>query len=221
VRYESPASASAFLEQLLRESDRFGVEARAAVLGGLSYSTSEVDARRAAQHAEAAVELLESLGAGADPWAHATALYLRLRARVLLGQGLDRAAVDRICRNEARLPPERRVLDGSSRSVAYWFKHVDDLETSRAWLGRNLEEAVESGNEIGELHALVHLAITECWAGRFELAHRYALNASQIAEDLKASLPALLAAEAFALVHAHLGTVGISPHRPTSVRTSS
>jgi DNA-binding CsgD family transcriptional regulator len=202
---EHPASAIEFLERMLREP--FGVEARAAIHGGLSYSTSEVDAAKAAKHADEALVLLEPLGEDTDPWVHATALYMRLRARVLLGQGLDRDVIDRIRGIEARLPPERRPFDRASPSIGYWLKCVDDLDASRTWLERNLREAVESGYESVELHALAHLAITECWAGNFELARQRALSASRLAEELKAGFAALLADEALALVLAHLGNV--------------
>ena len=59
---EHPASAVEILEGMLRES--LPVEGRAAVHTALSYSTSEVDAARAATHADAATALLESLGRG-------------------------------------------------------------------------------------------------------------------------------------------------------------
>jgi len=81
-----------------------------------------------------------------------------LRASVLLGNGLDRAVVDRIREIEARLPPERRAFDRGSPSIAYWLKHVDDLDASREWLERSLRHAMESGFEGGELHSLMHLA---------------------------------------------------------------
>jgi hypothetical protein len=216
---EHPASAIEFLERMLREP--FGAEARAAVHGALSYSTSEVDAARAEKHADEALALLESLGEDTDPWIHATALYMRLRARVLLGQGVDRGVIDRIRGIEALLPPERRPFDRASPSIAYWLNHVDDLDASRTWLERNLREAAESGYESVELHALAHLAITECWAGNFELARHHALAASRLARELKASFAALLADEALALVHAHLGDAdavrAIVERRPTAI----
>jgi DNA-binding CsgD family transcriptional regulator len=201
---EHPAAAIEFLERMLRQP--LGVEARAAVHALLSYSTSETDPMRAAKHAEAALALLEPLDEDVDPAIHATALYMRLRARVLLGDGLDRGVVDRIRAIEARLPQERR-FERASPSVAYWLKHVDDLDGSRASLGRNLQHAVESGFEGNELHALVHLAITECWAGRLAPAHRYALSAVELAGELGAGFSSLLADEALALVEAHLGDV--------------
>jgi len=202
---EHAASAIGFLEQMLREP--LPVEARAAVHTHLSWSTSEVDAARAARHADAALALLEPVGEDADPGIHASALYMRLRAHVLLGQGLERDLVDRIRNIEARLPPERWSIDRASPDVAYWLRHVDELEASRTELEQNLREAVEGGNESGQLHNLVHLAITECWAGNLELAHHQALSAVRLAEELKAGFAALLAAEALALVEAHLGNV--------------
>src|SRR5439155_19766431 len=149
--------------------------------------------------------LLEPLGDDTDPWVHATALYMRLRAGVLLGEGLDRDVIERIRRIEERLPPERRSVDRASPSIAYWLKHVDDLDASRTWLERNLREFVDGGSEIGELHSLVHLAITECWAGKLELARHHALRASRLADELEAAFATLLADEALALVEAHIG----------------
>jgi DNA-binding CsgD family transcriptional regulator len=201
---EHPATAIEYLERMLQRP--LGVEARAAVHASLSYSTSEIEPARAAKHAEAALSLLERLGDDAVPLTHAAALYMRLRVQVLLGNGLDRAVVDRIRGIEARLPPERR-LERASPAIAYWLRHVDDLDGSRTWLLRNLQEAVESGFEGGELHALIHLAITECWAGRLALARRYALSAVELAGELGAGFSALLADEALALVEAHLGNV--------------
>ena len=202
---EHPASAIEFLERRLREP--LGVEARAAIHGGLSYGISEVDAAKAVMHADAGLALLEPLGEDTDPLVHATALYMRLRAGVLLGQGLDRDVIDRILEIEERLPPERQSFDRASPSIAYWLTVVDDLDASRTWLERTLREAVDGGNETGELHCLSHLAITECWAGNFELARHHALSASRRAEELGAGFKGVLADEALALVHAHLGNV--------------
>jgi DNA-binding CsgD family transcriptional regulator len=201
---EHPAAAIEFLDGMLRQP--LGVEARAAVYALLSYGTSEIDPVAAEKHAQAALVLLEPLGEDVDPSIHATALYMRLRARVLLGNGLDRGVVDRIRGIEARLPPERRY-ERASPSIAYWLKHVDDLDGSRASLERHLQHAVESGFEGNELHALGHLAITECWAGRLALAQRYALLAVELAGERGARLSAVLADEALALVEAHLGNV--------------
>ena len=220
---ETPAAATEYLERTLREV--LPDEVRAAVHTQLSFATSEFDPARAAKHADAALALLGRLGEGADPGTHADALYMRLRSRVLLGEGLDRDLADRIRRIESRLSPERSSVDDrASSSIAFWLRHVDALEESRTRLERSLQEAVEAGSETAQLHILTHLAITECWAGNLELARHHALSASRLAEELKAGFAALLAAEALALVHAHLGNVDevraiVGPHLPPSTLT--
>jgi DNA-binding CsgD family transcriptional regulator len=202
---EHPASAIEFLERKLREP--FGVEACAAIHGGLSYSFSEIDAARAVEHADVGLSLLAWLGDDTDPFVHGTALYMRLRAGVLLGEGLDRGLIERILHIESRLSPERRPFARASPSIGYWLTHVDDLDGARRLLEGNLREAVTGGNETAELYALTHLAITECWAGNFELARDHALSASRLAAEVGTLFPTLLSDEALALVEAHLGNV--------------
>ena len=219
---ETPAAATEFLERMLREA--LPAEVRAAAHTQLSYATSEFDAATAAQHADAALALLERLGERADPEIHAGALYMRLRSRVLLGEGLDRDLADRIQRIESRLSPAHSSVDHASSTIAFWLRHVDALEESRTRLERGLQEAVETGSETAQLHILTHLAITECWTGNFELARDHALSASRLAEELKAGFAALLAAETLALVHAHLGNVDevraiVGRHPPPSTIT--
>jgi DNA-binding CsgD family transcriptional regulator len=195
-----PSGAIDHLERMLREP--FPAEAQAALHTALSYSSSEIDVARAARHADAALALLEPFGGDTDPELLASALYMRLRSRVLLGNGLEQDLADRIRDLERQLPPGR---DTSAPAIAYWLRHVDELEAARRQLERNLQEAAASGNESGQLDNLPHLAITECWAGNLELARRHAVSASRLAEELEAGFAALLAAEALALVHAHLG----------------
>jgi DNA-binding CsgD family transcriptional regulator len=219
---EHPASAIEFLERRL--SEPFGVEARAAMHSGLSYSFSEVDVEKAAKHADAALALVEPLGEDTDPGILATALYMRLRAAVLLGLGLDRVLIDRILSAESRLPRERSALGGASLGIGYWLRHVDDLDASRKWLERNLVEASERGYETVELSALTHLSITECWAGDLERARHHALTAARLAEEHGAGFATLLADEALALAEAHLGNVEevrtiVARRRPPSFPT--
>lgn len=202
---ETPAAATGFLERMLH--DPLPAEVRAAAHTQLSYTTSEFDAARAARHADAALALLEPFGEDLDPATHAGALYMRLRARVLLGHGLEQDLVDRIRGIDARLSPEHSSMAGVAQGIAYWLRHVDALEESRTLLERRLHEALETGHEADQLHVLMHLAITECWAGNFELGRHHALSASRRAEELGAGFAGLLADEALALVQAHLGNV--------------
>ena len=197
----APAATTAFLEQLLVSAD--GVSPRVAVETALSFSTSDYDVARAARHADAALTLLGD--AAVDPGIRATALYARLRTDVLRGAGLDLELAGRIEHLEARLPPDRR-FGRTSAELAFWFKHVDDLATSRTRLERSLEQAVDSGDEPGQLAAHVHLAITECWAGNLRLARRHAAAGLEMSYQLDSDQ--LYEGGVLALVEAHLGNVG-------------
>jgi DNA-binding CsgD family transcriptional regulator len=202
---ETPAAATGFLERMLH--DPLPAEVRAAVHTQLSYATSEFDAARAARHADAALALLEPFGEDVDPATHVGALYMRLRARVLLGHGLEQALVERVRDIDARLPPEHPSVGGAAQGIAVWLRHVDALDESRTQLEQCLREAFEAGHENEQLHVLIHLAITECWAGNLDLSQEYARFASGRADELGAGFAGLLADEALALVHAHLGNV--------------
>jgi DNA-binding CsgD family transcriptional regulator len=201
---EQPATAAALLEAEL--ANALAAESRAAVHSALAFATAAFDVGRAALHVEEALALLASLRDGAHPGIQAEALYMRLRTGVLLGRGLDREIVERIQRLERRLPPESRFRHVSG-SVAYWFKHVDDLDTSRSWLQRKLDRASETGDQPQQVAAHAHLAITECWAGKLELAREHALTAVRLAEELERAAVGGLELTALALVDAHLGDV--------------
>jgi DNA-binding CsgD family transcriptional regulator len=201
---EQPATATTRLEETL--ADVLAAEPRAAAHAALAHATAAFDVGRAALHVDEALALLEPLGDDAHPGIHAEALYMRLRTGVLLGTGLDREIVDRIEGLERRLPPESRFRHISG-AVAYWFKHVDDLETSRAWLQRKLDRANETGGYLEQVAAHAHLAITECWAGNLELAREHALTAVRLAQELERAAVGGQELAALALVEAHLGDV--------------
>src|SRR5919198_646900 len=86
----------------------------------------------------------------------------------------------------ARLPPERVLAEPATIAFAYWFKWLDDLDRSREWLTRYLDETSGLGFEMFRAVALVHLAHTECLVGNLRLAHEHALSASRISEELEA-----------------------------------
>jgi DNA-binding CsgD family transcriptional regulator len=176
---------------------------RAQVHAGLSVR-SEHDLLQAADHAAAALALLESLGEAADPLVYATALTFEIRNRVVLGDGLDRADLDRVLALEGRIPPDRRPGILPSDSFGQWLKYVDDLDGARRLLEDGLRNTIAAGEEKGILNKLQHLAITECWAGHLELAREYAARACEIYALEQAHVlgyaPAILA-----IVQAHLG----------------
>lgn len=188
-----------FARRALRKS--FPAQVRAAAHLALSYSTSLHNAESSLQHADMALALLQPLGEDVDDAVAASALALRLRAGAVLGHGLDRDLVDRVRALETRLPPAR----GPSAPLGGWFRWIDDLDTSRELLERDLEYAVASGHETLRAVASMTLALTECVAGELERARDHASTARDLAQELELGEVATLAAEALALVEATLG----------------
>jgi DNA-binding NarL/FixJ family response regulator len=179
-------------EQALSEADAPEV---AAALHAKLAGVCEGDLERAAEHADAALALLEPMGDDADPEALALALSMRARNRLALGHGLERELV------------ERAIAVGPTREAAHqygqWLKYVDDFEEARQWLTQSLHEARAEGDETAMPNILQQLAMTECWAGRLELARDYAVRACELAEELE--LVSLGVLRVRALVEAHLG----------------
>ena len=200
---DAPSALTAFFESALDES--VPREARAAAHISISYSAQQIDAERALEHAEAGLALLESLGDDADPLFAAGALATYARARLARGHGLDEELVRRAVELEARLPSERVLAEPTTIAFAYWFKWLDDLERSREWLTRFLDQASGSGYDMFRAVALVHLSHTECLAGNLQLAREHALSALRICEELEAARLRVLVDTALARTAAQLG----------------
>jgi DNA-binding CsgD family transcriptional regulator len=200
---DAPSALTAFFESALDES--LPREARAAAHVSISYSAQQIDAERALEHAEAGRALLESLGDDADPLFAAGALATYARARLARGYGLDEELVHRAVELEARLPPERVLAEPTTIAFAFWFKLLDDLDRSREWLTRFLDQSSGSGYDMFRAVALVHLSHTECLAGNLQLAREHALSASRICEDLEPARLRVLVDTALARTAAQLG----------------
>ncbi len=158
------ATAAVDLGEAMLQHDRLPDEVRAAVntyLGGCC----EFDLARSSRHVATALALLERPGIDPDPGTLAHALAIRVRNGVLLGEGLDSTLLARVATLDGQLPPERFATEAMSPYLAVLHKHVDDLTTSRERLRSLLDEAVETGNDVGEMVARMHLALTELWAG--------------------------------------------------------
>jgi DNA-binding NarL/FixJ family response regulator len=151
------------------------------------------------------MHLLEALGPDADPGTHARALCYRIRNRLGLGQGLDADDVERVLAYESLLPPERLAVERVSYRFGIWFRHVDELDESRARLEHDLHAAVDASDEFLQIALLAHLGLTHCCAGELLLARERADAAAALADDLGVRPADLLGARA--LVAAHLGDV--------------
>lgn len=176
-------------------------EARARVLVHLS--NAYFDAERALARGDEALRLLAELGDLADAATWARALCWRVRNRLGLGFGIDRTDVDRALAFEARLPRERWLGERISYRFGIWVRYVDELDESRRLLEHSLEEARETTDELLELTLLVHLGLTECYAGNLLLAREHIEQASNLGSELDIRPAGLLAARA--VVEAHRG----------------
>jgi DNA-binding CsgD family transcriptional regulator len=161
-------------EELLRTT---GVPTvRAALLANLA-AQREYDIVRGLDDAEAALALLEPMGADADPAVLALALGMRARNRLALGLGLDRQAVERAI----ALEPTGEV----AQTYGQWLKYVDDFDGARQRLEKSLRERAEVGDDASLPNVLQQLAMTECWAGNLELAAAHADRAVELASEME------------------------------------
>lgn len=198
------ATAAVELGEGMLEHDHLPDDVRAAVhtyLGGCC----EFDLERSSRHVAAALALLERPGTHPDPGTLAHALAIRVRNGVVLGEGLDSSLLARVAALDAELPPERFAAEAMSPYLAVLHKHVDDLATSRARLQSLLAEAVETGNDVGEMVARMHLALTELWAGDLAAAAAYLDAVDDLVEEHGARNVFVLSGRA--LVAAHQGDV--------------
>lgn len=196
------ATAAVDLGERMLAEDRLGDEVRATVHTYLA-GCCEFDLERAARHVAAALELLEHSAFQPDVGTLAHALALQVRNGVLLGRGLDHALLARVAELEEGLPPERYATEAMSPYLTVLHKHVDDLATSRARLQELLDEATDTGNDVGEMVARMHLALTELWAGDLAAAEAQLQVVDARVEERGSRNVFLLALRA--LVAAHRG----------------
>lgn len=148
--------------------------------------------------AERALQAFDRLDEEPDPAALATALVYRAQAQLEAGEGLPQELIDRAIAAQDQLawvPPTTRVR----AIVAIWLKSVDELDASRHALLALITQARNEGED-GALPAFYgHLALTECWAGRYadglaaiENGLRHAESGGQIPAVLYAAQALLL-----------------------------
>ena len=119
-------------------------------------------------HAEAAVELLETM---TDPpgGLMANALTNVAMHRFRLGRGLAVSTLERAVALQAQAEPVP-VSDRAGLGLGMYLKVVDRFEESRAWLEIMRTCAVDEGDDSALPITLGHLAALECWAGEYDLA---------------------------------------------------
>ncbi|HJQ06988.1 MAG TPA: LuxR C-terminal-related transcriptional regulator, partial [Nocardioides sp.] len=145
---------------------------RAKALAALA-EMADLGARRDLEHAEEALALLPGSSDPAEAEARRTALLASIGAELDLARGLDEAKLVQAEECEAALQAAGLPPPASERvafQASWWFKVVDQLDRSRAAIRRAIEQAADEAVE-SELPVLFgHLALTECWAGRYAAA---------------------------------------------------
>jgi DNA-binding CsgD family transcriptional regulator len=132
--------------------------------------------------AQRALDLFDQVGDGADASAMATALRYLALARLDGGEGIAFDLVRRIEALQQDMPWIPSV-DRMSVLVAYWGKAVEDLDGSRLGLQAAIADARDEGEDSVLPALLAHLALTECWAGRYVAGQRAVELAMRNAND--------------------------------------
>ena len=164
-------------------------------------------------HAEAAVELLETMAAPPDGLL-ANALSNVATHRFRLGRGLAVGMLERAVALQAEAEPVP-VSDRAALTLGIFLKAVDRFEESRGWLHIVLTSALDEGDDSALPNILGHLAALECWAGDYDLAIELATEGRAHAERMGIRAPMPSSVHVLAL--AHQGHVGARPARWASV----
>lgn len=155
-------------------------------------------------HAEAAVELLETMPAPPGGLL-ANALTNVAMHRFRLGRGLSVSMLERAVALQAQADPVP-VSDRAGLALGMFLKAVDRFEESRTWLQTMRTCAVDEGDDSALPITLGHLAALECWAGEYDLAIALAMEGREHAERMGIRAPMPASVQVLAL--AHRGHVG-------------
>jgi DNA-binding CsgD family transcriptional regulator len=193
--------AAAFCEQALAdaETDRVLLARIHATLARVSYD----DFGRAALHARAALELLDTVD-DPDPEVVVHALCAEIDSRLVAGGPLAMDLVDRALELES-LAPASDVADRVSASLGSWLKQTGDFEGARRWLDATHRAALEEGDDASLPYALSHLPQLEVWTGNFATGEARALEHLELAEATGQADQRRQALYNLAYVHAHMG----------------
>jgi DNA-binding NarL/FixJ family response regulator len=131
-------------------------------------SAGTVDVPKAAVAARAALDLLDGREES-EPQLVAAALGARVRADLFLGDGLDRAAIERALALEAHAPPA--AVDGRvGFKLGQWLRYVDDFDGARARLEEAEQQARDEGDDSSLANILLNWLVLETWSGNWERA---------------------------------------------------
>ena len=119
-----------------------------------------------------------------------------------LGLGLDVPTLERaiVLQGKGIMPP---VSERAELALGMYLKSADRFDDSRRWLTALQTCAAEEGDESALPVILGHLAMLECWAGRYPAALDYALEGRTMLTRLGVRSPML--ASSLPLTLGHLG----------------
>jgi DNA-binding CsgD family transcriptional regulator len=119
--------------------------------------------------AERALAMFDELGEEPDPRVLATALTYLALARLDAGDGISYDLLERAERAERQLPWVPITLRASyARQI--WLKAVDEVDACVRAMRGAVTQAQLEGDEFALAVTYGHLALAECWAGRYALA---------------------------------------------------
>jgi DNA-binding CsgD family transcriptional regulator/tetratricopeptide (TPR) repeat protein len=167
---EGSGTARAYLEQALEAANGDPVQ-RARTLAALA-DTGDMGARTDLANALESLALVEDAPRGPEvSRIRIEALLASVGARLDLAQGLDEEALERSVAEEAtRALQSPILLQRVAIQTSFWFKIVDQLDRSRSAMHAAIRIARDEGESSALSTLLGHLALNECWAGRYDAA---------------------------------------------------
>jgi DNA-binding CsgD family transcriptional regulator/tetratricopeptide (TPR) repeat protein len=174
---------------------------------------------------------------GACNWAHVSLCSAEQAADPhLIAQSLARIALFEFLRGNTNWPEllERAEAVGApadeepigrlpmldtSLIAGVIFKWCDRLNEARLKLVSRYRHALDRGDEVSLPYLLYHLSQLECWAGKWDAAEEYALEACRAAEETCQQPMRPAALYSLALVRAHQGRLGDARHLASEALT--
>jgi DNA-binding CsgD family transcriptional regulator len=154
-----------------------------------------------ARHAAAGLALAQQ---GGDLGLTSEALGQKMYADFMIGQDLDLELGYRALDLESDGRPAQ-VEERASMALGLCLVRADRFDEARGMLAATLQAAMDEGDDSSLPVVLAYLADLECWTGNWQLAHRYAAESWEAAEQVEHRAWRSMACYARALVDAYLG----------------
>jgi DNA-binding CsgD family transcriptional regulator len=154
-----------------------------------------------ARHAAAGLALAQQ---GGDLGLTSEALGQKMYADFMIGQDLDLELGYRALDLESDGRPAQ-VEERASMALGLCLVRADRFDEARGMLTATLQAAMDEGDDSSLPVVLAYLADLECWTGNWQLAHRYAAESWEAAEQVEHRAWRSMACYARALVDAYLG----------------